>query len=366
MSNVITLRPHGRRPGAPSPDDEHLEAEILAGWQRSRVACRYRPASIEAALGAVRQLRAFCGQPLMYWDCATMNDFSVALREAEYAHETMRQKQMAIRSLFDYACDPAYPWVAACRARGYELHQICTPENTIAHCYGAPSVDRRALADDERHALFTAVLAKMEHADRRGCKGALPIRRDYALLHAPLAFGIRDHETVMGDLRDLPAAFTPYIMRFSAFEGYQVRFGKACHGGPPQRRFVPAVHLFRNSYAALAWYLRDVRPHLAAPENRALFPSERRERLREDTVSALFAQYRDLAGLDSALTFHCLRHTYASLLAQAGFEVAVISKLLGHAHESTTLLYLHVPDGVVRARLLAHHQRLVGEVRNAR
>ena len=42
-------------------------------------------------------------------------------------------------------------------------------------------------------------------------------------------------------------------------------------------------------------------------------------------------------------TFHCLRHTFATRLAQAGVDIYTISKLLGHKDISTT------------ARHYAHH-----------
>jgi integrase len=51
------------------------------------------------------------------------------------------------------------------------------------------------------------------------------------------------------------------------------------------------------------------------------------------------------AKVEPAITFHELRHTYASLLAQAGADLLTISKLLGHADTRVTARhYAHLCD----------------------
>lgn len=48
-------------------------------------------------------------------------------------------------------------------------------------------------------------------------------------------------------------------------------------------------------------------------------------------------------GIEKKITAHGLRHTYASLIYEQGFDINTISKLLGHASVSTTLnIYTHV------------------------
>ena len=51
------------------------------------------------------------------------------------------------------------------------------------------------------------------------------------------------------------------------------------------------------------------------------------------------------AKIEPAVTFHELRHSYASLLAQAGADLLTISKLLGHADTRVTARhYAHLTD----------------------
>lgn len=48
------------------------------------------------------------------------------------------------------------------------------------------------------------------------------------------------------------------------------------------------------------------------------------------------------SGIKKEATVHTLRHSYATHLLEWGMDIDTLRKLLGHAHLSTTLIYLHV------------------------
>ena len=48
------------------------------------------------------------------------------------------------------------------------------------------------------------------------------------------------------------------------------------------------------------------------------------------------------SGITKPISSHSLRHSYATHLLEYGVDIDTVSKLLGQAHLSTTLVYLHV------------------------
>ncbi len=50
------------------------------------------------------------------------------------------------------------------------------------------------------------------------------------------------------------------------------------------------------------------------------------------------------SGINKHITFHCFRHTYATLQLAAGTDIFTISKMLGHRSVKTTQVYVKVID----------------------
>lgn len=103
--------------------------------------------------------------------------------------------------------------------------------------------------------------------------------------------------------------------------------------------------IFRQKKTGGQEYL-DITPEAAQLMGHPRRPSDHVfQRLGNDTtLNRHLRQWCSDARIDKRITFHCGRHTFATMMLDLGTDIYTVSKLLGHREISTTQIYAKVLD----------------------
>ena len=118
---------------------------------------------------------------------------------------------------------------------------------------------------------------------------------------------------------------------------------------------------FSNDAAAALYDWLLVRDYWKEP----LFYGQGRQPLSYSGARKIFIKYIGRAGLvDKGYTLHCLRHTFATNLLNAGMPIEVLRDLLGHSNLQQTQHYAKLSDRSREAEFFRAMAVIEGEDKN--
>lgn len=129
-----------------------------------------------------------------------------------------------------------------------------------------------------------------------------------------------------------------------------------CTGKGSKQRIVP---LGRPAVESLRTYLGEFRPQLVRVITDApyVFVSRGGRGLTREMLWVLVKKYVLRAGLNSKVSPHTLRHSFATHMLAGGADLRTVQELLGHANIRTTQHYTHVDRDRLRAIHRQFHPR---------
>ena len=68
----------------------------------------------------------------------------------------------------------------------------------------------------------------------------------------------------------------------------------------------------------------------------------RRHHIHEHSLQNAVKEASRLAGIDKRVSVHTFRHSFATHLLEANYDIRTVQELFGHNDVSTTMIYTHV------------------------
>ena len=134
-------------------------------------------------------------------------------------------------------------------------------------------------------------------------------------------------------------------------EGFLRIFGKGS-----KERLVP---IGDNSLKILFQYIEGARLHVNIKPKftDTVFLNTRGTSLTRQMVFLIVKDLAERNGIKKTISPHTFRHSFATHLLEGGANLLAVQQMLGHASVSTTEIYTHISDDLLRDTMLSYHPR---------
>ncbi len=243
----------------------------------------------------------------------TVLTYLLYLQKTGRASSTVSRTLASLRAFYDYLIDE-------CKA------DMQNPTLNLE----SPRIERRA----PKILTTKEVELLLEQPDAHDAKGC----RDKAMLELLYATGIRVSELIGLKITDV---------------NLQVGFVR-CHDDKKER-IVPIGNIAR---AAVAEYIETARDMLLKDkEKNTLFLNCSGQELSRQGFWKIVKQYQKKANIQTQITPHVLRHSFAAHLLENGADLKAIQEMLGHADISSTQVYSKLMNSRIKDVYIRAHPR---------
>ena len=263
--------------------------------------------------GDLRQLVDFLGEGFL-WEKVTKADlrrFLSYLNREGYAKTTVSRKVSCLRSFFNHLMrcgimetNPAL--AIELPRKGKPLPLFLYPEEVLSLLNG---IDQDPLG-----------------------------QRDRALLELLYATGCRASEIVS--------------IKSDGLDWYEYTITVVGKGSKER-----VVHFGEQAALALKHYISNGRSSICRGGERSLFLNYRGTALSQRSVGRIVDKHVRRAALNSGISPHSLRHSFATHLLDNGADLRTVQELLGHSNLSTTQIYTHVSSERLKSVYTLTHPR---------
>ncbi len=276
----------------------------------------YSPNTVEAYRHDMEWLTDFCrseGKSMQELELSDLELFAVQLHEHGISPSSQARILSGVRSLYRFMLLDGYI------------------DKDPTELLESPQLGRRlpsVLTTEEVDAIEQSIdLSKPEG------------QRNRAIIEVLFSCGLRVSELV--DLR---------LSNLYLDEGFIRVNGKGC-----KERLVP---ISGEAIKQLGlWFEDRKRMNVKSGEEDYVFLNRRGHHLTRTMILIMLKRQALAAGITKTISPHTLRHSFATALLKGGADLRAIQAMLGHEDISTTEIYMHVDNAMLRKEILEHHPR---------